>query len=435
MIKKILSNKLVNTISKTALVKGVGVIIGVVISVFLGRILGAKGLGTINLANQFSSIILMLVMLGLPAVIIKEIAIALNKNNTKRIKKVIYTSFKLVIPFGITIIVLTFLAIPKITKTFFEESLMFPLMIFVGVVFFQIFSKIYSSILNAYGKIWQSSLVDQALSFAFVGIGLITQTFLNIEITVVSVAILYGIARVLVATIVWVYWKTLNGQLSKKNTKEFIPKELLKVALPLLFIQATNTIAISIDSLLIGSYLNLENVGIYSVAFKIAFVSSFLLMVTNAAIAPKVATMYAEGRILELEGLIQKVSIALTTFSLIFFTIIFFFGPFILSIWGDEFIIGYLPLVILSIGQFFNIAAGCVGLVLTLCNQEKKFGKIVLFSALLNATLNYCFISYWGINGAAIATCITMVLVNFLCIKLVKKTIGISTFYKFNKNE
>lgn len=428
MIKKLINNNLFKVMSKTALVKGGGMAVGILLSITMARLLGADGLGTINLANQLTALVLMFTMLGMPTVITKEVAIAVSKEKWNHVKNVIATSLKINISLGVLLVLVAYLIIPSVVDNFFEDTLKIPLTIIVTAVLFQIFSRIFASGLNGYSKIWQSSLVNEALSYLFVGIGLLVYVLFNIPITIISTALLYAISRALVALIISVYWYKVVAHIKHIKTKEFIPKPLLKVALPMLFIQATNNIASNIDSVMIGSFLSVKEVGIYAVAFKIAFVSSFLLMVTNAAIAPKIAAMYANKEIKEMEKLVQKITRGLAILAILSLIIIFFAGKYVLLIWGDEFTTAYLPLLILSIGQFFNIAAGCVGLILTLCNQEKIWGMVTLLSAVVNSILNIVFIQLWGIIGAAIASATTMSLVNILGVILVKKKTGVLTF-------
>ena len=384
-------------------------------------------MGIIDLSNQIAGIIGMLVFLGLPAVIVKETSIAYQRHDWNRIKDVIYTSLRINVPLSILVIGIAYLLIPYLVDNYFEEALKIPLTIIIIAVFFQVFSKIFASGLNGRRKIWQSSLVGDVLSAGLVGIGILFFLLAGIEITVIKIALIYALSRSIVAIVVGIYWRKISKITDNHYKHQFIPTSLLKVGLPLLFVQATNTIANSVDSIMIGSILTSKDVGLYAVAFKIAFVSSFFLMVTNAVLAPKIASLYAENKIIDLEKTIQKVTKILILIGVGSFLLIIFVGPFALKIWGFQFSNAYVPLIILSIGQLFNIGAGCVGLILTMCGQEKNWGYVTLGSALLNTVLNVSFINIWGITGAAIATASTMILVNISGVIIVKNKIGIIT--------
>jgi O-antigen/teichoic acid export membrane protein len=106
-------------------------------------------------------------------------------------------------------------------------------------------------------------------------------------------------------------------------------------------------------------------------------------------------------------------------------------GKWLLGFWGVEFQDAYWVLLVLSIGQFFNIATGCSGLLLVMCGFEKLHGIISLTTTVLNLLLNYLFIINYGIVGAAIATAISIIFENIMKVLLVKKKIGITIFSQF----
>ena len=177
---------------------------------------------------------------------------------------------------------------------------------------------------------------------------------------------------------------------------------------------------------MIGSFLSVKEVGLYAVAFKIAFVSSFFLQVTNAVLAPKIASLFAENKVKDLEKTIQKVTTNLTLIGLGGLVVIILVAPYALKLWGDVFTAAYIPLIILSVGQFFNISAGCVGLALSMCGQQKILGRITLFTAILNTILNFSLIQIWGLTGAAISTSLTLIAGNALGIYFNKTKLNIT---------
>ena len=68
----------------TAFVKLAGMVLSIIVSVFIGRTLGAEGLGVINLANRILAVLLVVCMFGMRQVLIKEIAIGRNRGDLKR---------------------------------------------------------------------------------------------------------------------------------------------------------------------------------------------------------------------------------------------------------------------------------------------------------------------------------------------------------------
>ena len=407
----------------TTIVQILGFALGVLISIFLSRTIGAQGLGIISLSNQIINILLMLALLGMPTVILKEVAIAYGRKNKDHINSVISTSLKLNSLLGVAILIIFSIATPFIVSTIFHEpGLKTPLMIVSGAMLFQIATRIFSAGLNGLRKIWQSNLTDNTLSLFLVGLGLLMFYLSGYEITVVTAAWLYAISRVIAAFTSGIYLNTVHNISIKA---EYIPKQLLRVALPLLFAQAMNMIAISVDTIMIGWLLTASDVGYYSVAQRIAVASIFIPQVIYSVIAPKVASMYANKQIKEIEELIQKIVKVLFILAVLFIIILTIFGSIFLSIWGQGFNHAYTALLMLGIGQFFVITIGSAGLILSVCGQEKRLGMITFFSAILNIVLNYFFIKWFNYTGAAISTAITMIVMNLTEVYFVKKLIGV----------
>lgn len=428
--KKLINSTFFKSSSLTSLVRGGGMFFNLLLSVFISRLISADGLGLINLSNQIINVILMLILLGLQTVIIKETAIAKSRGDLHKIQNIIYSSVLTTLPFLLCFYVVQFFLGDKILDTFFDESLEQPFNIIALAIVFQVFSRIFSGVLNGVGKVWQSSLVNESLSLLIVLVLLGVLYISKIQIDVIIVSICYLISRVTVSLVVYSYWRLGNPEYRKKKNSslKYIGSNLLKVGLPLLFVQATNTIANSIDTIMIGVYMTPKDVGVYSIAYKLAFVSSFLLQITNAVLSPRIAAMYANNQIDQLQAIVKKISKVLFLMGILSFIVLLVSGRLMLGIWGAEFIEGYVPLLILGVGQFFNMLTGCVGVIISLCGQERAWGVISLISAIGNTLLNIFLIKSLGINGAAIATAVTMISVNVVAVILVKKRIGIKIF-------
>ena len=64
---------------------------------------------------------------------------------------------------------------------------------------------------------------------------------------------------------------------------------------------------------------------------------------------------------------------------------------------------------------------------------QRIFNKIVIVSAAINISLNYVLIPIWGIEGAAIASLISMVFWNITSVIYIKKRFGFYIGFSFKK--
>ena len=418
--------EVIKNASASTLVKVVGMLAAIFVSIVLGRTLGVEGLGIIGLANRIANLLLVVALLGMPKVLIKEIAIAHNNKNWQHIGNCIRTSYKLNGGISLLVVALFLLLTPFLTQNVFHTpQLTIPLSIAIVMIVPMVFSRIYSSGLIGYRKIWQSNLVEQTLSILVVGILLLVFIQLEIKITLINVAIMYAIGRIIVTLTVGIYWQTIY---SSPKKKKMLTSQLLKTAIPLFFVSTSSVVLASSDVIMLGWLSNSKEVGLFTVAARIALLTSFFLQVTNSAVAPKIATLYHKKNIDELEKMIQKVTGGLFFIGIITFFILVFAGKWILGIWGNEFKEAYWILVILGFGQLINLSTGAVGLILIMTGHEKTQSYLSMIFIPLNLFLNFLFISLWGSLGAAIATAITVSGINLVRTILVKQKTGILVF-------
>ncbi|MFW5804641.1 MAG: oligosaccharide flippase family protein [bacterium] len=411
--------------SASIVVKIIGMVAGILVSIFIGRSLGPDGLGVINLANRIVSLLLVFTMFGMSSVLVKQIAIGFERKDWQLVSNSIYTSSIINGSIALILTILGIILAPFLSQNIFHApELEIPLKITFIVILPQTFSRIFGAGLNGFRKIWQSNLVNETMSMWVIGIILLTLYFLKIEINIVRVALIYAIGRVVVTVSVLTYWKKI---FRFKGKRQWIARPMMRMAMPMLLVSSTALIAKNADTIMLGWLDTTREVGLYNVAARLALLVSFFLQVSNAAISPKLASLFADGKIKEMEKMVKSVTTGLMVVaiaSLLFFIVA---GNLLLGLWGVEFKEAYLILIILGIGQFFNISTGCAGLLLIMCGHEKIHGHISVFFVTLNLILNFFLIKNFGAVGAATATAITIGGENIAKLVLAKKKVGIST--------
>lgn len=409
----------------STIVKVIGMLVSLLVSVFLARKIGADGLGIINLSNRIVNVLIILGLLGMSQVIIKEVAIARNKKDISHIGNVMHTAYVLNGSVSAFISLIVIIFSPWVADTVFNKpELTYPLMIALIVMTPQVYSRIFSSGLVGYKKIWQSNLVDQTLSIIITGFIIFVLWILNIQISINLVAISFAIGRIFVTGCVGLYWNTLYKYNSKKN---LIIKQLATTSIPLYIMSISTVLLANSDLIIIGIFASAKDIGLYAVASRLAMLTSFFLQVTNSSIAPKIAALFSLGKKPELEKMIQSVTKWLGIIGIISVMFFAIFGYKILAIWGEEFSQAFWVLIILSIGQFFNIASGAVGQILIMCGFEKLQSKISLFSMFIGIFFNILLVWRFGIIGAAISTSVMVLAINLTRIFYVSKKLGIKS--------
>lgn len=175
-------------------------------------------------------------------------------------------------------------------------------------------------------------------------------------------------------------------------------------SLPFMIINASNTLNQRLDILFLGLLSTPSQVGVYAVVSRLLPAISFASGVVNTTLKPHISELYSAGDRKPLQSIIFSTSIAVFGFTAGVSLLLAFFGAQILSIFGDDFIAGYIILLILLVGKIVAVLSGPVAIVLVMCDQQKLVSTVELISNVFYAVLLLLLVKSFGAVGAAIAT-------------------------------
>ncbi len=212
-----------------------------------------------------------------------------------------------------------------------------------------------------------------------------------------------------------------------------LKKEWLKYGGFVLLSGTANMLLTTIDSLMLGSYLGLKSVGVYSIYM---YMATMLLLPTRAlgkiALAFLADAMAKKDfasvlRIYRRTSLIQS-SLGL----LLFFGILLNMDLFYHIIQKKEFYEGNTiwVFVFLGLGFWIDITGGINGYIVYISDKYKYDLYFTTSLGILNILFNFFFIKFWGITGAALATALSYGIINFLRWYFLKKTYRLQPYDK-----
>lgn len=182
------------------------------------------------------------------------------------------------------------------------------------------------------------------------------------------------------------------------------------------------------DILMLGRIESESQIGIYNAAFKLGYLTLFFVLSMNAIIMPKVADLFHQNNFSEMKKVINR-----TTQLVIILTIplalgILFFSKDLLQLFGEGFVLGKTTLILITLGALFNAMTGNVDQILNMTNHQKVVRNIFFLGFLMNVVLNLYLIPKYGIEGAALASLITNIVVNVVFVIVIKMKLGFFTF-------
>jgi O-antigen/teichoic acid export membrane protein len=196
---------------------------------------------------------------------------------------------------------------------------------------------------------------------------------------------------------------------------------------------AGNALITNLDTVMITTFIGTSIIagvkfdamawlGIYGTIFMFTTVILIpyrsILKITH----PLVAQYWKERDMLSMDKLYKQVTSVLLVLGLLFFIGIWVSMDNLLSFLPAQYKLGKYVFLFVSLGRLFDMATGLNGII-TLTSKKYRYDLIfTILLIVLTVVLNYLFIRVYslGINGAAIATMITLVAYNVLRLIFVK---------------
>jgi len=190
------------------------------------------------------------------------------------------------------------------------------------------------------------------------------------------------------------------------------------------------TLTSNSDRLILGSLQNAYSTGILSVVANFSILIAMLGRGFVMIVHPQLALLFAKNDLSGIEKIYKENTNLQIYLGLCILIIIIIFGKNILKLIDERYVIGYLPLVFLCIGQIINIGTGPCGTIISLSKKYSYDLLLQILLSILTITLNFLLIRSFGINGAAIGTSAAIVIYNIAKVFIVYKMYHIVPYDK-----
>ena len=183
-----------------------------------------------------------------------------------------------------------------------------------------------------------------------------------------------------------------------------------------------------LDMMMIGAFLDLEQVAFYTLAF---YIGSAIKVPGRSVVSisvPLLAKAWEEGNIEQIHTIYTKSAINQLIIGGVFFLCVWINIDLIFSMLPEKFSHGKWVVLYIGLSQLFNVASGVNGAIIV----NSKYYKYDLVTNLLlvvfTITSNYILIPIYGINGAALATALSVFLFNVIRLIIIKVKMNIQPF-------
>jgi len=430
-------------LAKTSIIVLIGVffskILGYAYRVIIARYYGPEGYGLFSLATIILGVIITFSLLGLTSGLARFIPQYRGKKESNKISYLFRLTNKILFIISLISAILLFFLSDFIAINIFHDAELINLIkILSFFVPIAILSGTFLEALRSYELISIYSFIFNILQNIIRVLALVVLVLLGFNAS--STIISYGLGFLIVLIVAYLVCRYkipelfIKPKLSKKD-KLKLKKSFLSYSFPLLFLGIVSMIFYWVDSFFLGYFKGAEAVGVYNAAVPIALLLAIMPELFMQLFFPMINRHYSNKNFKLIKQLSKQLGkwIFMTNFP-IFILIFVFPGAAINILFGSQYLIAENALRILIFGSFMASIAVISNNLLSMAGKSKLVLADIIIASVVNIILNVILIprpsilgidNSLGINGAAIATSLSIIFLNSLFFFQAKKYLGI----------
>jgi O-antigen/teichoic acid export membrane protein len=394
------------------------------ISVLFARQLGPEDFGVYAMAMSAIGLLSTVVTIGLPMLVVRQVAIYSESKQWGLLKGIIYRSYQ----WSALTAVLMVIVLGTVTLVFIPSVWQAVSVLGLIMLPFLALNQLRAATLR--GLHWvvladvPELLFRPLLVLIMIGISLFLvkteqggQWAIGIQLIATFLSFLIG---------AWLLKQRVPRHLVGVVAK-FENKIWLAAGVTFLGVALVSAAEGQVALLLLGSMAGARYAGLYQAAFQLVTPIIFGLMAVNMALQSKLAAAWSAGDKQLAQKLVTEAARLSLLVALMCSGVLLWFAEECLALFGDAYREAVLALRILVLGQLFNAAAGSCGVVLSMTGHQREVLRGVVLALIVNFVLCMLLIPHWSIVGAAVAASSGLVIWNTYLMWQAKKLTGILT--------
>ena len=384
-------------------------------NILLARVFGASGFGLFNLGITFYSVGVSFTGMGFSNALTKFLPMHKAHGEDEKITATLRHTVYWVILTGAMIGAVIFLFAGTISTRYKAPDLK-PLLLTlaVGVPVSALF-KIYLTFTRSLHSMRASVLVQNiSVPLVFVGVfGVLYILGFGIYSAVVAMVAADALGSLLCIK----YMLRLHpGMNSPTRPEDFDKKRFIGYSNTVFSTRITSSVISYFDVIILGAYVSLADIGVYSVAIKVVSILAVVMTAMNMVFPQMVAEQYEKGnleKVKEMYKLITRWLIYICLFISLFISV---FSHELLGLFGKQYSSGSVLVLVLITGYFVSYTMGHAESLLLMMEKQKIYAINQFSVAAVNIVLNLALIPSFGILGAAITKCVGSTLNIVMCV-------------------
>lgn len=412
---------------KSIIYNFISVAITYIISIIMMKLLSMEEYGYYNLFISYITLIAIVVEFGIPNLILKIIP-----GNTEKISGLINSCIKFLfyiwIMASISIIFM---------RGFFYKNLsidgnksFITIVLIISYVLIETIKAIVRSIYTSLNDYAYTAFYELIISKLLLIVCIVICFILHLNINILLLLNLIASSCIIYYQYYKIYERNYIKIDIKLGNSKIITKKQINYSFYMMMHLLTNSLLFQIDKLMVGKYLTLEEVGVYSFLFSLSQLIGIFSTCISTVTTPQFSILISGCKWNETNELYKDTQLLIACLTIPIMTTCIFFSKDVVSIFGKEFLVGSRTFLFLMAAQFFNGFFGFNGTIINLSKYYKSQLYMKIGFIIIVLLFDIYLIPIYGLDGAAYASAISFIIYNLLKTIIVYYKDGYNPFSK-----
>ncbi len=403
--------------------------VGYLFKIYVARMLGAAALGIYALGMTIVGFFGLFSGLGFPQSAVRFVAAYSAKKQDDRLNGFLRGAVKLLIAANIILAGMMLLLGPWLARQLYHAPELIPYLWLFAILLVTIaFSAFLGQVLAGYKDITRrtiiSSFIASPLNVVF-GVGLLAIGMGLRGYLIAQVASGLIVLSLLAATT----WKLTPVAARRMPVKPVaLEPEVFWFSAAVFGVGGLEFLLAQADKIIMGAFLGLQQVGIYTIAASLVAFVPIALQSVNQIFSPTIADLHARGEQALLGRMFQTLTKWIIGFTLPLAFVMIVYSKILMRLFGPAFEAGWLVLIVGTIAQLINTGTGSVGYLLLMSGNQRRLIRVQIIMACFMVAAILILIKPWGIVGVAVASALTNAVSNVLFLREVRSALHITPY-------
>ena len=400
------------------------------LAILFARLMGPDGFGIYSYAIAVVTLLAILTRMGLPTLVVREVARYQAKSRWGSLRGLMLRALQLIVVMSVLsmAIVVGFMALfSDSIAAVQQETLLWALVLIPSIAL----GACGGAALRGLGHVIQGQIAEQLLRPGLLLVLLVSTLVIAgpewvTAPTGMALHAFSAIAAILLSG--FFFLRTIPSELRTTSSSFQEERRWKSSLIPLSLLAGLLVITSQTDILMLGLFVEAEDIGVYRVAWQGASLVNLVLFAIGLTVEPTIARLHGLGESRSLQEIVKTSGRMAFVISLLMSAVLILFGRQLLAfVFGAAYVGSYLPMAILCAGQIALAFSGWAVLVLNMTGNERTTARFTAYAAVANVVANAVLIPLLGLPGAAIATASTMFLWKLGLAYAARQVAGINT--------